>query len=105
MSEPCAFPRPLAVYLASEVISYCKAKRDARMRKSHHDLAAFVAETLEGMAAEGVALNTMAQYLLKEANQSLPINYRKNWRLAELPLKQALAQSWVGFKEQMERET
>lgn len=69
MSEPCAFPRPLAVYLASEVISYCKAKRDARMRKSHHDLAAFVAETLEGMAAEGVALNTMAQYLLKEANQ------------------------------------
>lgn len=28
MSEPCTFPRPLAVYLASEVISFCKAKRD-----------------------------------------------------------------------------
>jgi hypothetical protein len=80
-------------------------ERVARMRKSHRDLAAFVAETLEGMAAEGVALNTMAQYLLKEANQSLPINYRKNWRLTDLPLKQALAQSLADLKEQMEQET
>lgn len=168
MSEPCAFPRPRAVYLASEVISYCKAKRDVDVtpylkrlrvlpdwsncdipevlcvnpnsgqlklrelkdviydlfganvyilwdldgaahelmrRKSHHDLAAFVAETLDEMEADGVALSVMAQYLLKEVNQSLPINYRKNWRMVELPLKQALAQSLADLKEQTEQET
>lgn len=80
-------------------------ERVSRMRKSHHDLAAFVAETLDEMAAEGVALSVMAQYLLKEVNQSLPINYRKNWRMVELPLKQALAQSLADLKEQTEQET